>query len=117
MQENCVIMTKEVQTHSTVLEVGDPVPAEVAVGTDVILKLRVSCAAGCDMRGAPVKVTTPDGEVMTSELASFDARINETGEIALKAPQRVGEHVWRVLFSPQDNKDVIHEEKSLSICV
>jgi hypothetical protein len=117
MQETCAMMTKEVQTHSTVLEVGEPLPAEVVVGTDVILKLRVSCAAGCDMRGSPVKVSTPDGEVMTSELVSFDARINETGEIALRAPQRVGEHVWSVLFSPQDNKGVIHEEKSLSICL
>jgi len=110
-------MTEEVHTHLTTIEVGEPVPSELAVGADIILKLKVSCAAGCDMRGVPVEVTAPDGEVMTSELASFDARINETGEIALKAPLWVGEHVWSVSFPPHESEGGVHEQKTLSICV
>src|SRR5438093_13225580 len=110
-------MTKDVQTHSTTIEVGGDVPSEVAVGADVVLKVKVSCPAGCDLRGMPVKVTAPDGAELTSELATCDAGINESAEIKLKTPQRVGEHVWRVVLAPHEVDGVLHEAKTLPVSV
>ena len=33
-----------------------PVPPEFEAGADIILKLKVSCPDGCDLRGIPVSV-------------------------------------------------------------
>src|SRR2546427_2555540 len=97
-----MVMTETAPTHFTTIEVSAPVPSEVDVGADIILKFKVSCLAGCDLRGLPVEVTGPDGVVTRSELASAEAKINETGEIVLKAPPRLGEHVWSVRFPLHD---------------
>src|SRR6266849_175033 len=110
-------MTKDVRTHSTKIEVSEPVPSEVAVGAEIILKVKVSCDAGCDLRGLPVKVTAPDGVVVTSEPATHDAEINETKTITLMSPQRVGEHAWSVVFPPHEIEGVLHEQSTLPISV
>ena len=110
-------MTKDVRTHSTKIEVSGDVPSEVAVGAEIILKVKVSCDAGCDLRGTPVKIAAPDGEAVMSELATCDAGINETADIALKAPQQVGEHVWSVAFAPREADGVLHEAKTIPVSV
>jgi hypothetical protein len=97
--------------------VSGTVSSEVAVGGDIILKVKVSCSAGCDLRGMPVKVTAPDGVVVTSELAACDSGINETADITLKTPLQVGEHVWRVELAPHEIDGVFHEAKPLPVSV
>ena len=110
-------MTKDARTHSTTVEVSEPVPSEVAVGAEIVLKVKVSCDAGCDLRGMPVKVTAPDGVVLTIALATHNAEINETEAITLMAPQRVGEHAWSVVFAPHEVDGILHEAKTLPISV
>ena len=105
------------RTHSTTVELDEPVPAAVPVGSEIVLKLRVACPAGCDMRGAQVRVAAPDGMVLTSQLARCDAEINEIKDIMLKAPQSVGQHAWSVVFPPHETDGVLHLECSLAICV
>src|SRR5207244_254664 len=104
-------------THSTTIELSGAVPSEVAVGADIILKVKVSCPAGCDLRGMPVKVTAPDGVAVASEIATCDAGINETADVTLKAPQQVGEHVLSVVFAPHEADGVLHEAKALPVSV
>jgi hypothetical protein len=113
-------MTKDVRTHSSNVELSEPVPPELAVGSDFVVQVKVSCPAGCDLSGAPVTVTGPDGLVMTiepragHEPASADASLRD---IPLKAPLRVGEHAWSVRFPPHESEGVLHEECTLPICL
>jgi hypothetical protein len=110
-------MTKDARAHSTTIEVSESVPSEVAIGADIILKVKVSCDAGCDLHGMPVKITAPDGVVATSALATQAAEINETEAITLMAPQRVGEHAWSIVFPAHEFEGVLHEQSTLSMSV
>ena len=62
-----------IRTHQTHVEMSQPVPLEVEVGADIALKVKVTCSSGCDLRGEPVNVMTPDGVVMTSEQLANEA--------------------------------------------
>jgi hypothetical protein len=112
----------DMRTHCTNVELSEPAPPELAVGSDLVLKIKVSCAAGCDLSAMPVTLTGPDGVAVPIEPHSGHDRIGETSEITLrditlKAPQQVGEHVWSVRFLPHQSEDVLHEECTLAICV
>jgi hypothetical protein len=117
-----MIMTKDGRTHSTIVELSEPAPPELAVGSDLVLKIKVSCPEGCDLSAMPVAVTGPDGRAVPIEPRSADDGIGEAGEvtlheITLKAPQQVGDHVWSVRFLPHQSEDVLHAECRLPVCV
>jgi hypothetical protein len=113
-------MTKDLKTHCTTIELGEPAPAELAVGSDFVLQVKVSCPAGCDLSDLPVTVTGPDGTVATiaprvdQDRGPEDATLRE---IALAAPRQVGEHVWSVRFLPHEHEGVRHEEGALPVHV
>jgi hypothetical protein len=93
-----------------------PVPPEVEVGADIALKVKVRCSSGCDLRGEPVEVVTPDGVVMTREqLADDAAGNNETEDFAVHAPEQAGEYTWSLVFPRHETENVIHDESSLAI--
>ena len=46
-----------VPAHQTTVELSEAIPLEVEAGTDIALNVRVSCQAGCDLRGGLVQVT------------------------------------------------------------
>jgi hypothetical protein len=77
--------------------------------------VKVSCSSGCDLRGAPVLITAPEGVVKTSELANYTGKNNETGELTFHAPKRVGEYTWSLVFPSRETDNVIHKETSLPI--
>jgi hypothetical protein len=113
-------MTKDLKTHSADLELSEPAPTELPVGSDFLLQIKVSCPAGCDLNGMPVTVTSPDGNVTTVEPGSEQERGPEQvapRAIALTAPQQVGEHVWSVRFLPQEREGVRHQECTLPVHV
>ena len=100
-----------IRTHQTHVEMTRPVPPEVEVGADIALKVKVTCSSGCDLRGEPVEVMTPDGVVMTREhLAGDAAGNNETEEFALHATEEGGEYIWFLVFPRNETDNVIHEE-------
>ena len=105
------------EAHATTIEVDAPVPSAVAVGAAIALKVKVSCAAGCDLRGMPVNIVAPDGVPVTHELAIHVAGISETGDITLRAPPRIGEHVWSISFPPHERAGILHEQSTLTIAV
>jgi hypothetical protein len=92
-------MTAGGAAHATVITVEDP--AEVSVGAAFELKVLVSCPAGCDLSGIPIEVATPDNATATVPAPRPD--IAGTRRIALKAPMRVGEHVWRLSCSSHES--------------
>lgn len=112
--EKPVIM-KDLRTHSTHLALSEPVP-ELAVGSNFVLQVEVSCPEGCDLGGLPVMVTGPDGQTATVEPRS-DQAPDALRDIALKAPLKVGEHVWSVQFRAHDGDSIRHEECTLPVCV
>jgi hypothetical protein len=109
---------KDVQTHSTNVELSEPAPSEVAVGSAFAVKVSVSCPARCDLRAMPFEVTDPDGAstAMAAD-ADHEQSDDESRDIALQAPLRVGEHTWRVRFPAHEGEGVRHEECSLPISI
>ena len=69
-------------THRAHVEISPPVPPELDAGADIILKVKVSCPQGCDLRGIPVTVMAADGVVITSELATFEETTNDNGGLS-----------------------------------
>src|SRR5438093_6164359 len=98
-------------THSTAIELSEPAPAEVAAGTELVLKIRLTCTAGCDLHSRPLTIKGPD------EAASATGHINDNGEIALQVPPRVGPQSFTIAFEPHEAADVRHESCSLSLTV
>jgi hypothetical protein len=95
--------------HATTIEVIGPTPPEVAAGAAFVLKVKMSCAAGCALDGMPVTVTAADSAVVVSVLG------HETAEIALEAPRRVGEACWNVACGPHETAGILHEEKTVAV--
>jgi hypothetical protein len=105
-------------THPITVSFGRPTAAEVDAGTEIVLKVKVSCSHGCDLRDRVIDVIAPDGVVVgTSRLAVFVDNFNETTEFAFTAPEEVGEYSWNVVFAKHHDEDVVHEEGVLPITV
>jgi hypothetical protein len=81
-------------SHAIAIELSEPAPAALAVGSAFAVKVKLRCAEACDLRGLLITVTAPDGTVTTGRIETFDDGVNESGEIALTAPRSVGDHVW-----------------------
>jgi len=100
-------MTAGAATHVTVISVDEP--AEVAVGSDLLLTVLVSCPAGCDLSGVAVEVTAPNGATTTIEPAAGDADIAVVRHFALTAPLQVGEHMWRLSCAAHESSGSHHD--------
>src|ERR1700730_4110161 len=100
-------MTADLHTHAPMIEVIGPAPPEVAVGADFVLKVKGSCAGGCELDGMPLTVTAADGTVVASELG------HETADIALTAPRRPGEASGNLVGGPHDSAAILHEETTV----
>jgi hypothetical protein len=108
----------EPRTHPTSVALGRPSAAEVDAGTDIVLKIRVSCPHGCDLRGGIINVVAPDGALVAGcGLADFADRANETTEFALLAPDQAGEYSWTLVFPKHLAEGLVHEESSFPITV
>jgi len=113
-------MTAGTATHAIVIAVEEP--AEVAVGAEFVLTILVSCPGGCDLSGIPIEVAGPDNTTATVPPSCAPLHAGEgregvvvtaaAGCIALKAPLRVGEHVWRLSCAAHE-RDGWHHGPSL----
>jgi hypothetical protein len=99
--------------HSTRIQAGEP--SDVAVGAELVLKVTLSCPAGCDLSGVPLAVVAPDGAAATIEPA--DGAGEDVRTVALTAPRQVGEHVWRISCAPHEVGGIRHEACTLPISV
>ena len=101
-------------THATRIEVESSPPAEVAVGSEIELQVRVSCSEGCDLDGLHLEIKAPDGTLSALRLSGCEGA-DAAGTIALKAPQSVGQHAWNVAFPVQEIAGIQHEASSTSV--
>ncbi|MCL2632355.1 MAG: hypothetical protein FWD45_04650 [Coriobacteriia bacterium] len=105
-------MVEEIQIHHTDTIIVNDVPTEFYVGSSIVLKIRVSCSSGCDLRSKTVEILAQDAVVAEVELSSFGETGNETDEFIVPAPTHLGEHRWIVVFPAQEQEGVIHQESS-----
>jgi hypothetical protein len=118
MGNNIERADEEPRSHLTSVALARPPAAEVDAGTGIVLKVKVSCPYGCDLREQVINVVAPDGAVVGgSRLAEFSDNVNETTEFAFIAPDEVGEYSWTVVFPKQEAEGLVHEEGSLPITV
>ena len=108
-------MTAGAAAHATVITVEDL--AEVAVGAEFALSVLVSCPAGCDLSGIPIEVMAPDNATATVKPGVGDADIAVARRIPLKAPLRVGEHVWRLSCATHESSGWHHGASLLRVPV
>jgi Carboxypeptidase regulatory-like domain len=113
-------MSAGTAAHATVITVEDV--AEVAVGAEFVLTVRVSCPAGCDLSGIPIEVMTPDDATATVRAPdppphAGAADIAVARRIALNAPLRVGEHVWRLACAAHKSSGWHHDASLLRVPV
>lgn len=97
------------RAHRTNLELSQSILPEVEVGSRIILRAKVTCSAGCDLRGHFVEVRAPVGLVATGTLDTCTANVSETDEIVFVAPDGVGDHVWSVVFPRHEAGSAAHE--------
>ncbi len=97
--------------HITALEVTQAIPAEVEAGAEVIVLVRVSCASGCPLTGAPVNLIAPDGGgVAHASIGASDA--TEETQLVATVPNQVGAFVWSVVLPRHETEAGVHEESA-----
>ena len=107
-------MTGELKAHEVTTSVVKAPPDEVDGGTEVALKVRVSCSPACDLWGKTVRIVAPDGALAREvALVSFDGTSNETNEFVVRAPFEPGKYTWTALFPAQAEEGVLNEESSI----
>lgn len=107
------LVTKEVKAHETSTSMVKAVPAELYAGSDIALKVKVSCPANCDLQGGQVGIADEEGAVVKEmELVSSDEAANETEEFVVRAPAKPGEYTWTAMFTAQEKEGILHEESS-----
>ncbi len=106
-------MTREVQAHETSASMVKAALAEVYAGSDIALKVKVSCPSNCNLQGGKVRIAADAGAVVKEiELVSFDGAAYETDELVVKAPTKPGEYTWTAVFAAQEKAGIIHEGSS-----
>jgi hypothetical protein len=104
----------DVNLERVSLELLEPIPAELPVAARLAVKVQASCPAGRDLRGARIDVLAADEIVATGSLGEFHDGGN-AGELAVTAPERLGEFTWRLVFPRQDIGGTAYQESALTL--
>jgi hypothetical protein len=108
-------VTDAIQPHPTRIEIVEPAPEEIEIGSAVTSRVTVSCAAGCDLEGMQAKLIASDSSEVVYQLASGEGGAEAIFEF--DAPQTVGEHIWRIIFPAQTADGIVHEESTLRVAI
>jgi hypothetical protein len=126
-------MSPGTAAHATVIAVDGP--AEVAVGAEFVLAVVVSCPAGCNLSNVRLEVAAPANAAAAAPHADASlspspacgggtgrgtegvAELATARRIALKAPSRAGEHVWRLSCAAHDSDGWHHGASLLRVPV
>jgi hypothetical protein len=104
---------KALRTHGPCTCAVEVAPGEVDAGTELTVRVRVSCAHGCDLTGHGVSIRDEGGaELARGELAELDDDACVTGAIAVRAPLKTGEQVYWAVVAAKESGGVLHEETS-----
>jgi hypothetical protein len=88
-------------------------PDVVDAGAEFIVDARVSCSPACDLSGHRLVIKDEaGGESDILELTETDDEQSTVGAVALKAPIKIGDHVWSVTCPAVVKNGVSYEEAS-----
>lgn len=99
------------------LDLNEPLPIEAAAGSDIVVRLRASCLAGRERRGMLAKLLMPDGSDVSHPFVTHDGSASETGDVFLKVPPRIGEHIWRFVLPAHELEGTQYDEAVLDVRV
>lgn len=103
----------EEETHTISRLIVEAFAEEVDAAGDLKLKAMASSSPALDLRGLVLLFRDHEGApVGTAELAEFDGEINETKEVVLKVPAKVGTYTWSVVFPASAFDGIALEEVS-----
>ena len=105
----------DAQARHVKLELVRPVAAEMPVGADIALQVKVSDAALSDLRGGLVEIVMAERGTTTRPLADYRDGHNETEELVVKAPAQLGEFAWVLVFPRQEIDGLAYEERRLPL--
>lgn len=94
------------------LELAEPFPPEVPVGSQLLLRVRVLGAA-CDLRGGRIEIIAGEDVIASAGLTPSGNDFSATA--ALKAPDTVEAFTWHVRFPPQEIDGVAYGESVLPV--
>src|SRR5262245_60620046 len=103
---------RAVDTHGERTCTVEVAPSEVDAGAELTVTVRAACSHGCDLSGQDVSLRERDGTALTrDELATLE---DETFGVALalRAPLKVGEHVWEAVLPACEKDGVRHDESA-----
>jgi hypothetical protein len=105
--------TKAGSTHGRRTCTVEVLPHEVDAAAELTLAIRVSYPNGCDLTGQRVSIREQDDtELASAQLSELDGETYAASAITLRAPLRLGEHIFRVVLAAQEQDGVLHEETS-----
>jgi hypothetical protein len=99
---------------SLTLELAEPFPPEVPVGSGVLLRVRVLGAAR-DLRGGRIEVIGGEDVIASAGLAASGNDFSATAALALRAPDTVEAFTWNIRFPPQEIDGVAYGESVLPV--
>jgi hypothetical protein len=104
---------EESKVHETMISMDQSTPAEHDVGSEIPLKIRISCPSHCDLRDGQIRISDSTGALLKEvTLTSFDGAANETDAFVVKAPTEPGEYTWTAVFAAQEKERVRHGESA-----
>jgi hypothetical protein len=104
------VRMEAVKVHEIEVSLPGEVPARLDAGSDMALRVRVTCSSGCDLRGRTVKIVGQDADAAREiELTEFDGTTNAASELVMHAPMEAGEYTWAAAFPAQEVEGARHE--------
>ncbi len=108
-------MTGEPGGRLVHLAVREPLPLEAPAGSSIAVTVTASCPDGHDRAGMAVTVMSPDGQIATRALEALSDGVGNACAIALKAPPRVGEHLFRLTLPAHEISGAKYSEAVLEL--
>jgi len=103
---------KAVGAHGQLTCTVEVAPSELDAGAELSVIVRASCPHGCDLSGQSVSIRDrDDAELARAELAALEDEAFGTA-LALRAPLKVGEHIWEAVLPACEKDGVRHEESA-----
>jgi hypothetical protein len=99
---------------SLILELVEPLPPEVPVGSQLLLRVKVLGAA-CELRGGRIEVIAGEDVIASAGLTPSGNEFSATAGLALRAPDTVEAFTWNVRFPPQEIDGVAYGESVLPV--
>ena len=96
------------------LQLNDPVPEEIDAGSDFSITIGVTAPVGLSLSGAPFSIKEADRTILDGELAELTGELHDTVEIALAAPEEVGEFHWTLVLPAREIDGARYDEASLT---